>query len=150
MSRVYTLIIVLMPVCVMAATQQGSECAAPGHYVEGMLLTSIKNDLGIDLTAIQYDKTTVEILSMVPVSEVFARKLAIADSQADIKNPVGIRLSENDYYNIYHTGHVLTVTAKYTFTDKKGKHDEFISSAFTNDDECSVRYNGYLTLSREF
>jgi hypothetical protein len=149
MIRAYALAAVFMPVSAMAAIP-GSECAAPGHYVEGMLLASIKNDLGIDLTSIQYDKTTVEVLSVAPVSEVFARKLAIADSQADLKKLTDTKLSESDYYDIYHDGHVLTVTAKYTFTDKNNKRDEFISSAFANDDECSVRYNGYLTLSREF
>ncbi|MBZ6384798.1 MULTISPECIES: Shiga toxin A subunit [Pantoea] len=122
----------------------GSECAAPGHYVEGMLLASIKNDLGIDLTTIDYNKTSFEILSIKPVSELFARKLAIADSK---ENP---ELAEKDYYDIYRNGHVLTVTAKYIFTDRNNKRDEFISSAFVNDDECSVKYNGYITLSREF
>ncbi|WP_232623263.1 Shiga toxin A subunit [Enterobacter oligotrophicus] len=149
MIRTYALAIIFMPVCVIAAVPD-SECAAPEHYVEGMLLTSIKNDLGIDLTTIQHDKTAVEVLSIAPVSDVFARKLAIADSKADLKKPADIRLSERDYYRIYHDNHVLTVTAKYTFTDKNGKLDEFISSAFTNDNECSVRFNGYLTLSREF
>ncbi|HDR2893768.1 TPA: Shiga toxin A subunit [Enterobacter asburiae] len=115
-----------------------------------MLLTYIKNDLGIDLTTIQYDKTAVTVLSVAPVSDVFARKLAIADSQTDLKKAPDIRLSESEYYGMYHDSHVLAVTAKYTFTDKNGKRDEFISSAFANDDECSVRYNGYITLSREF
>jgi hypothetical protein len=149
MIRRYVLAAVLMPVFAMAATP-GSECAAPGHYVEGMLLTSIKNDLGIDLASIQYSKTTVEVLDVLPVSEVFARKMAIADSQADLKKSSDLRLSESDYYSMYHDGHVLTVTAKYTFTDKHGKRNEFISSAFANEEECSVRYNGYITLSREF
>ncbi|EGS2004655.1 MULTISPECIES: Shiga toxin A subunit [Enterobacter] len=149
MIRIIAISIVLLPVCAMAAST-GGECAAPGHYIEGMLLTSIKNELGIDLTSIQYSKTTVEVLDVLPVSDVFARKMAIADSQADLEKSADIRLSENDYYNMYHDRHVLTVTAKYTFTDKKGKRSEFISSAFVNDDECSVRYNGFLTLSREF
>lgn len=149
MIRKITISIVLLPVCAMAASP-GGECAAPGHYIEGMLLSSIKNDLGIDLTSIQYSKTTVKLLDVLPVSDFFARKMAIADSQADLKKSADLRLSENDYYNMYHNSHVLTVTAKYTFTDKNGKHNEFISSALVNDDECSVRYNGFLTLSREF
>ncbi|OQP29950.1 hypothetical protein B2J69_22510 [Pantoea latae] len=109
-----------------------------------MLLASIKKDLGIDLTTIQYNKTVVEILSIKPVSELFARKLAVADSK---KNP---ELAEKEYYDMYRDAHVLTVTARYTFTDRDNKRDEFISSAFVNDDECSVKYNGYITLSREF
>ncbi|MGX5108545.1 Shiga toxin A subunit [Enterobacter cloacae] len=149
MIRTIAISILLLPVWAMAATP-GGDCAAPGHYVESMLLTSIKNELGIDLTSIQYSKTTVKVLDVLPVSDVFARKMAIADSQADLKKSTDLRLSETDYYRMYHDGHVLTVTAKYTFTDKNGKRNVFISSALVNDDECSVRYNGFLTLSREF
>lgn len=138
------MLIAFAPSLSHAADLPGSECAAPGHFVEGMLLASIKNDLGIDLTTIQYNKTAVEILSIKPVSELFARKLAIADSKENSE------LTEKDYYDMYRNGHVLTVTARYTFTDRDNKRDEFISSAFVNDDECSVKYNGYITLSREF
>lgn len=138
------LVIAFAPSLNLAANLPGSDCAAPGHLVEGMLLASIKNDLGIDLTTIQYNKTTVEIVSIKPVSEMFARKLATADSKENSE------LTEKDYYDIYRNGHVLTVTAKYTFTDRDNKRDEFISSAFVNDDECSVKYKGYITLSREF
>ncbi len=144
MIKMTWLVIAFAPSLSHAADLPSSECATPGHFVEGMLLASIKNDLGIDLTTIDYNKTTVEMLSIKPVSELFARKLAIADSK---KNP---ELAEKDYYEIYRNGHVLTVTARYTFTDRENKRDEFISSAFVNDDECSVKYNGYITLSREF
>ena len=144
MMKTTLLAIVLVPSLSHAADLPGSECAAPGNFVEGMLLASIKNDLGIDLTTIQYNKTAVEILNIKPVSELFARKLAIADNK---ENP---ELAEKNYYDIYRNGHVLTVTAKYTFTDRDDKRDEFISSALINDDECSVKYNGYITLSREF
>ena len=143
MIKKVLLAIAIAPLLSHAADLPGTECAAPGHFVEGMLLASIKNDLGIDLTTIEYNKTAVEILSIKPVSELFAWKLAIADSK---ENP---ELAEKDYYDIYRDGHVLTVTAKYTFTDRDNKHEEFISSAFVNDDECSVKYNGYITLSWE-
>ncbi len=150
MTKAGLLSIILFPVMSFAANQPGSECAAPGHFIEGMLLTRIKNDLGVDLTSIQYDKTTVNILNIAPVSKFFAREMALADSQTHLEIPENIRLTENDYYSIYHDKHVLAVTAKYTFTDKNNKQSAFISSALVNDDECSVRYNGYMTLSREF
>jgi len=150
MTKAGLLFIALFPIMSFAANQPGSECAASGHFIEGMLLTRIKNDLGVDLVSIQYDKTTMQILNIAPISEFFARKLALADSQTHLEIPENIRLTEKDYYSIYHDNHVLTVTAKYTFTDKNNKQNVFISSALVNDDECSVRYNGYLTLSREF
>ena len=144
MKKLALIVIAFVSMSGYSATLPGNECAAPGNYVEGMLLTSIKNDLGIDLTRIQYDKTIMEVISIHPVSEVFARKLAIADSMV---NP---GISADELYGIYHSHHAVTVTAKYTFTDLNNKRDQFISSAIANDDECSVKYNGYLTLSREF
>jgi hypothetical protein len=150
MSKVYLIALTLLPIFSHATGIPGSECAAPGHYVEGMLLASIKNDLDIDITSIQYEKTLVEVLSVEPVSKLMARKMAIADSTADMKKSEDIHLSENEYYCIYHDNHVVNVTAKYTFTDKSNHRDIFISSALANDDECSVKYNGYLTLAREF
>lgn len=143
-------LLLFLPVIGYAADLPSSDCAAPGHYIEGMLLSSIKNDLNVDLTTIQYDKTVVEVLSAAPVSEFFARQLAHEDRREDLKKSPDIQLPEKDYYGIYHDGHVVNVTAKYTLTDKSNKRDVFISSALANDDECSVRYNGYLTLSREF
>jgi hypothetical protein len=145
MIRTITMILASTPLFLYAAAPN-SDCAAPGHYVEGMLLTSIKNDLGVDLTTIQYKKTVVEVLSVEQVSDFFAKKLAVADSQKQ----AGTGLAEKDYYDSYRDNHVVNVTAKYTFTNRDNKRSVFISSALANDDECSVRYNGYLTLSREF
>ncbi|MBB1202974.1 Shiga toxin A subunit [Enterobacteriaceae bacterium 89] len=143
MIRALSIMFALAPTFLYAATLE-NDCAVPGQYVEGMLLTSIKNDLGVDLTTIQYKKTVVEVLSVEPVSNFFAHKLAGIDSKADID------LTEKDYYGIYHNDHVENVTAKYTFTNINNKRSVYISSALANKDECSVRYNGYLTLSREF
>ncbi|MRS15026.1 Shiga toxin A subunit [Enterobacteriaceae bacterium RIT691] len=107
-----------------------------------MLTTVVKNDLGVAL--VEREKIAVEVLDLSPVSDVLARQLAKADSKA------GKGLSENDYYGFYHAQGVLNLTAKYTYTNSKGKRDVFIASSLLNDDECSVRFNGYMTLSREF
>jgi len=109
-----------------------------------MLQVSVKNDLGINLENIQNSKIVTEILSIAPVSDVFARQMAKADSAS------GKGLSENDYFKIYHSNHVLNLIVRYTYTNDVGKKDVFISSALMNDEECSVRYNGYMTISREF
>jgi len=137
-------IIIMLPTVSYAVGFPGSECAAPGHYAENMLQVSIKNDFGIKLANIPNSKIVTEILSITPVSEVFARQMAKADSVT------GTSLSENDYFKIYHSNHVLNLIVRYTYTNDVGKKDVFISSALMNDDECSVRYNGYMTISREF
>ncbi|HHE5699700.1 TPA: Shiga toxin A subunit [Citrobacter amalonaticus] len=143
MIRAGLLMLAVTPVCVFATTP-GSECATRGRYVEQRLFSAITNDLGIDPTAIARGKTSSEILSITPVSEVFARQMAKTDSVA------GNGLSENEYFSIYHDKHAMNLTVQYTYTSTEGKKDVFIVSALLNDDECSIRHNGYLTISREF
>ena len=150
MRGVWLYATVLLPVVSDAAPPPARECAAPGHYVEGMLLTHLKNDLGIDLTTIRFEKTTVDIVRVAPVSELFARQLAAMDSRADMNKPKADRLSEKEYFALYYNGNVQTVTATYTLTNINNQRDIFISSALVNDEECSIRYNGYLTIARGF
>lgn len=137
-------IIIVLPTVSYAADLPGSEYAAPGHYAESMLQVSVKNAPGIKLANIPNSKIATEILSITPVSEVFARQMAKADSAT------GNSLSENDYFQIYHSNHAMNLIVRYTYTNNDGKKDVFISSALMNDEECSVRYNGYMTISREF
>lgn len=144
MKALVPFVIIMLPAVSYAADQPGSECAAPGHYAESMLQVSIKNDLGINLAHIQNNKIFWEILDIAPVSEVFARQMAKVDSTT------GNGLSENDYFKIYQSNHVMNLTVRYTYTNNDGKKDVFISSALMNDEECSVRYNGYMTISRQF
>jgi len=106
-----------------------------------MLLSAVTED-GVE--GIERDKTAVEVLNLSPVSDALARQLA----QTDTKNGNG--LSFKDYYSIYHDNGAMTLTVKYTYTNAKGARNVYIVSSLLNNDECSVRFNGYLTLSREF
>ena len=110
-------------------------------YIE--LTASLVHDLQIDPKFLLEKQAKVEVLSITPVSERFAGQLAITDS----KTRIGIR---QDLFDSYYTNGAKSITAKYTFTNGEGKRDVFIASSLMNNDECSVRFNGYLTLSREF
>lgn len=134
----------LLPLMSDAMGLPGSECAAPGHYAESMLQASIKNDLGLDLSAIPSDKIIVEVLSITPVSAVFARQMAKTDSAT-----IG-GLSEKEYFGIYQENNVMNLTVRYTYTSANDKQNIFITSALLNNEECSVRYNGWMTVTREF
>jgi hypothetical protein len=106
-----------------------------------MLFSAVTKD---GVKGIERGKTAVEVLSIAPVSEVYAHQLAEADAKA------GNGLSVKDYYGIYHDNGALNLTVKYTYTSAKGQHNVYIVSSLLNNDECSVRFNGYLTLLREF
>ncbi|EAZ8800804.1 Shiga toxin A subunit [Salmonella enterica] len=125
-------------------------CATVGASMESSLFDAIKNDLNIDVATIIKDKTKVEILDISPVSKVYAESLARMDYEKDkAKNKVAI-LDKKSYFDSYYENKVKSIVAKYTYINKDKEKDIFIASSFMNADECSVRFNGYITLSREF
>ncbi|EFP3015532.1 Shiga toxin A subunit [Salmonella enterica] len=125
-------------------------CATVGASMESSLFDAIKNDLNIDVVTIIKDKTKVEILDISPVSKVYAESLARMDYEKDkAKNKVAI-LDKKSYFDSYYENQVKSIVAKYTYINKDKEKDIFIASSFMNADECSVRFNGYITLSREF
>ncbi|HAF1715030.1 TPA: Shiga toxin A subunit [Salmonella enterica] len=125
-------------------------CATVGASMELSLFDAIKNDLNIDVATIIKDKTKVEILDLSPVSKVYAESLARMDYEKDkAKNKVAI-LDKKSYSDSYYENQVKSIVAKYTYINKDKEKDIFIASSFMNADECSVRFNGYITLSREF
>ncbi|EAZ1362899.1 Shiga toxin A subunit [Salmonella enterica] len=125
-------------------------CATVGASMESSLFDAIKNDLNIDVATIIKDKTKVEILDISPVSKVYAESLARMDYEKDkAKNKVAI-LDKKSYFDSYYENQVKSIVTKYTYINKDKEKDIFIASSFMNADECSVRFNGYITLSREF
>ncbi|EMF5460653.1 Shiga toxin A subunit [Salmonella enterica] len=125
-------------------------CATVGASMESSLFDAIKNDLNIDVATIIKDKTKVEILDISPVFKVYAEPLARMDYEKDkAKNKVAI-LDKKSYFDSYYENQVKSIVAKYTYINKDKGKDIFIASSFMNADECSVRFNGYITLSREF
>ncbi|ENY0522696.1 Shiga toxin A subunit [Salmonella enterica] len=125
-------------------------CATVGASMESSLFDAIKNDLNIDVATIIKDKTKVEIRDISPVSKVYAESLARMDYEKDkAKNKVAI-LDKKSYFDSYYENQVKSIVAKYTYINKDKEKDIFIASSFMNADECSVRFNGYITLSREF
>ncbi|EBG3444256.1 Shiga-like toxin A subunit SciR [Salmonella enterica] len=125
-------------------------CATVGASMESSLFDAIKNDLNIDVATIIKDKTKVEILDISPVSKVYAESLARMDYEKDkAKNKVAI-LDKKSYFDSYYENQVKSIVAKYTYINKDKEKDIFIASSFMNADECSVRFNGYITLFREF
>ncbi|EAQ3223176.1 Shiga toxin A subunit, partial [Salmonella enterica] len=122
--------------------------ATVGASMESSLFDAIKNDLNIDVATIIKDKTKVEILDISPVSKVYAESLARMDYEKDkAKNKVAI-LDKKSYFDSYYENQVKSIVAKYTYINKDKEKDIFIASSFMNADECSVRFNGYITLSR--
>ena len=132
-----------------ASYADGLGCASVGASMELSLFDAILKDLKIDPAAIQRDKTTVEIINTATVSELYAESLAKRDHKESIDKGLAT-IPVRDYFSSYYENNARSITAKYTYTNARGMKDIFIASSLMNKDECSIRFNGYLTLAREF
>lgn len=125
-------------------------CATPGASMESTLFDRLSTDLKIDTSTVDEMKAKVEIIDISPITELYAESLARIDYDKDPdinKNEVTFK---HIYFSSYYDNNVKIITAKYTYFNKQKKKSVFIASSLMNDDECSIRFNGYLTLSREF
>lgn len=144
MTRLSVIFLAVIPALSWANVDAG--CAKVGASMYIYLADAIVHDLHIDRTALNEKETTVEVLDVSPVSELFAEQMA----DADYKSQTGVKLKKEDFFEGYYTHGAKSITAKYTFKNANGQRDIFIASSLLNNDECSIRFNGYLTLSREF
>ncbi|MBB3321290.1 MULTISPECIES: Shiga toxin A subunit [Atlantibacter] len=125
-------------------------CATAGASMEISLFEALSEQLKIDTSTIVRDKTQVKILDITPISKIYAEYLA----RIDFNKYPGKDKTEDTYNRIffssYYENEVKSITAQYTYFNKDKKKAVFIATSLMNKDECSIRFNGYITLSREF
>ena len=90
----------------------------------------------------------MEQLSSVPVGHFLAMQYAVADHNSDIQRPGVTTLSIDRYYDIYFSQQAVNLTVKYTYTSVAGKKNIYIGTSIVNSEECSIRFNGYITVQR--
>ncbi|WP_261640141.1 Shiga toxin A subunit [Erwinia mallotivora] len=146
MKKVWLLSLTVVPVLAWSGDNVDAGCAKVGASMYIDLTNAVVRDQHIDAALLQDKHVTVDVLEITPVSEVFAEQMAATD----VASQTGTRLRKEDFFESYYTNGAKSITAKYTFINAKGQRDVFIASSLLNNDECSVRFNGYLTLSREF
>ncbi|MBB1200945.1 Shiga toxin A subunit [Enterobacteriaceae bacterium 89] len=125
-------------------------CAAAGASMESALFSKLSTDLGIDTSSVNEMTTTVEVLDISPISRVYAEYLARADFNKDPDKDKTEHRYNKIYFSSYYENEVKSITAKYTYFNKQNKKDVFIATSLMNKHECSIRFNGYIILSREF
>jgi len=59
-------------------------------------------------------------------------------------------LGYEDYFSSYFDNGAKTLLIKYTYQNAAKQKNIFVASSLVNDDECSIRFNGYVTLQREY
>lgn len=133
----------LLPFSAFAVTDS---CAVPGSSVEMDMTRGVSKDLG--LKAITPPK--MELLAVSPVGQALADQYAKADRATDLARKSGHALGYEDYFSSYHDNGAKTLLIKYTYENAAKQKNIFVASSLVNDDECSIRFNGYVTLQREY
>ncbi|MBT0725923.1 Shiga toxin A subunit [Rosenbergiella australiborealis] len=144
MKKIIGIILWLVSVQTIASNNVGCAKVGASMYID--LTDAIIKDLKISPNQIIRNNVTVEVLSVLPISKFYAEKLADYDYK---HQPLDV-LSKDDYVEGYTTKDVKIVVAKYTYRNIKNQKNIFIASSLKNNNECSLRFNGYMIVDREF
>jgi len=128
-----------------ATSVKDDNCKSPISGISSSLMNDMYNSMRIDTDSIDKKKTTTELIFNEPVDENLAHQYAIQDYRASPNKGT----TAKDYFYIFFSYNPRNLIIKFTFF-KNGKRDIFLVSALVNDYECSVRYNGYIIVKREF
>ena len=128
------------------ATVTPESCLDIDRSVGVGMIRAMTRDFKIDKKEVILKKTKMTLLDIQDVTEVMADFYAQED-QRELRFPDS---ELNEYADLYKGDNPKNLIIKYDFVNKKNKHNIFIASLLINDTECSVRFNNYITVRREF
>lgn len=129
-----------------AETVKDDNCKVPQSATGIEMESLMDKEMRIDTSTIDEEKTKTELISNIAVSDLMAQQYAIADFNGDPNDWLKLK----DFKNIYSQDNVRNLIIKFTYENKQKKQNIYLVSAFSNDYECDVRFNGYIIVKREF
>ena len=115
---------------------------------KAMLLTMLE-DFGISRDSIIKEKTETELISQQPVTYSLALTYGETEKKLSGENSDDPTTAE-EYAAGFMAKNARQLLVKYTFENVARRHNVLLASALVNDDDCAVRFNGYLVVKREF
>lgn len=107
---------------------------------------SMIEDFGLRKSDIVLDKTKMTLLAQESVTEQMGLFFALQDK----KNPVYAPLKPKQLLEIYTEDNAENLIIKFDYVNRAGKHNVLLSSHLISEKECTIRYNGYIIVKREF
>ncbi|WP_241581060.1 Shiga toxin A subunit [Rosenbergiella nectarea] len=144
MNKFIGLLLVMLSTQSVASKNVG--CAKIGASMYIGLTDAIVEDMNISRDQIIQKNVSVEVISVSPITKIYAEQLA----KEDYKKLNTHILSLNNYIEGYSSDNTEVIIAKYIYRNEKNQKNTFITSSLQNKYECSVRFNGYLIVEREF
>lgn len=139
------LILILTPTYTLALTHP---CVVPGSSVEIDMTRAMVRAMNID----QQDMTctNMKLLAVAPVDKSLANFYANQDRAADLARLGKYSLSYEAYFSSYFGHGAKTLVIEYTYQNVAKQKNVLVASSLVNDNECSVRFNGYVIVQRAF
>lgn len=103
-------------------------------------------DLGLQESDIVLEKTKMTLVAQENVTA----PMALFFAKEDKKDPILANLNLQELAGIYSDFNPKNLIIRYDYQNRAGKHNILLGSLLINDTECSVRYNGYIIVKREF
>lgn len=117
------------------------------HCSVGIDVTdAMLNDFGLKESDIVLEETKISLVYQEEVTKPMARHFALQDK----KVPALAALPLVDLMESYTIDNPTNLILKFDYVNKAGKHNVLLSSHFINEGECTIRYNGYIIVKREF
>ncbi|WP_241650293.1 Shiga toxin A subunit [Rosenbergiella collisarenosi] len=144
MKKFIGIFLYLLSVQAIASNNVGCAKVGASMYID--LTDSIIKDINISRNQIIQNNVSVNVISVSPITKIYAEQLA----EESYKHQTTHFLSKSDYARIFFDDDVKVIIAKYIYRNKKDQKNIFIASSLQNKYECSVRFNGYLIVRRDF
>lgn len=114
------------------------------------MTNAMATDFKIKKESLLIDKTKMEVAYTTPVSEPLSMLFGEQEKAASGGEKSEDKTTAKEYARSFRENHAKNIVVKFTYENVAHKHDVLLASALVNDDECSVRFNGYIVISREF
>lgn len=119
-------------------------------YIEGSINTDMTDafthDFGLSQKDFQWDATIMELVSENKTDFTLANHFATLD-KIDYGEDF---LGTEDIRKTFLGPNAKNLIIRFTYLNKEHKRNVFLASALIDDDECSIRFNGYIIVKREF
>ena len=125
------------------------QCITLQNDVGKAMLMTMLEDFGISRDSIIENKTETELISQQPVNHALALTFGETEQRLSGENSDDPTTAE-EYAAGFMAKNAKHQLIKYTFENAVRQHNVLLASAFINDEDCAVRFNGYLIVKREF
>lgn len=128
------------------AQLEPDSCMDINRSVGVSMTDAMVEDFGIQESDILLEKTKMTLLEKENVTE----KMALFFAQEDKKEPGLEHVKLNSLIKIYKEDNPKNLIIKYEYFNKENKRNILLGSVVISDAECSLRFNGYIIVKREF